>query len=405
MVDSLIVGIKERGRINVTTYETGDVQLMSQAYWDNEKENLLDKTFKVDSDIKALVRSFDWDLVARLIFPVEMILRKPDYLQDGSLQIQVLAIEKGDYLEHIASKDLIRSAQIPSEDTNYSLNQDEVWISSWFASKLGADIGDPVLLVARGKGGFFEQLELTISGIYETTNPNIDRAFLIVSYSTADFYLDLRGAYTELNLYKDTRNYGLANKHVAQGVKKIQAEIQNELIRIGEDHEIRVASLDEVQQQRGTTSWNYPRSISSIYMILIFVLAAAGIANTVRNNLESRKREIGTFQAFGMSSRQILTMFLIEAALVGVIGGVLGWFVSIGPNWLLADRGIDYTVMMQETTFDLPISGVFRGVWAPETYVVSALLAIMFTVCISWLVLLGQRKKYQNIIALLRSKS
>jgi ABC-type lipoprotein release transport system permease subunit len=73
-----------------------------------------------------------------------------------------------------------------------------------------------------------------------------------------------------------------------------------------------------------------------IYGIIILVVAVL-IANTLLMSVFERTRELGILAALGMKGRQIMTMVLLEAgtlALLGVIGGiVLGslvvWYLSI----------------------------------------------------------------------------
>src|SRR5947207_3185303 len=63
------------------------------------------------------------------------------------------------------------------------------------------------------------------------------------------------------------------------------------------------------------------------------VVAGLGIINTLLMAVLERYREIGTFKALGASDGDIRLLFLTEAGLVGLLGGlgglVLGWVVSI----------------------------------------------------------------------------
>jgi putative ABC transport system permease protein len=66
------------------------------------------------------------------------------------------------------------------------------------------------------------------------------------------------------------------------------------------------------------------------------LVAAFGVANTMTMAILERTREIGLMKAVGATDRDVLTVFLIEAALVGLVGGVLGVLVSY-----LAGEGIN----------------------------------------------------------------
>lgn len=54
------------------------------------------------------------------------------------------------------------------------------------------------------------------------------------------------------------------------------------------------------------------------------IMAAFIIFNTFQMNVGERRRQLGTLRALGTTRRQILTMVLREAAILGVIGSILG---------------------------------------------------------------------------------
>jgi len=70
------------------------------------------------------------------------------------------------------------------------------------------------------------------------------------------------------------------------------------------------------------------------------LVSAFGVANTMTMAILERTREIGLMKAVGASDRAVLTVFLIEAALVGLIGGLAGlalaYFLQYAVNSVLA---------------------------------------------------------------------
>jgi putative ABC transport system permease protein len=71
--------------------------------------------------------------------------------------------------------------------------------------------------------------------------------------------------------------------------------------------------------------------LGSIGSVVLFV-AAIGIANTMYVAVMERTREIGVLKALGFKGIQIMSMFLTEAAITGIVGGILG----TGLGFLLA---------------------------------------------------------------------
>lgn len=58
------------------------------------------------------------------------------------------------------------------------------------------------------------------------------------------------------------------------------------------------------------------------------LVAAIGIANTMMMSIYERTKEIGVIKVLGCSLRNIKQMFLMEAAFIGLIGGVTGMVLS-----------------------------------------------------------------------------
>jgi putative ABC transport system permease protein len=63
------------------------------------------------------------------------------------------------------------------------------------------------------------------------------------------------------------------------------------------------------------------------------IVAGIGIMNIMIVSLMERTREIGIIKALGMKNRSILSIFLFETLLIGLIGSLLGIIVG----WLVAD--------------------------------------------------------------------
>ncbi len=60
----------------------------------------------------------------------------------------------------------------------------------------------------------------------------------------------------------------------------------------------------------------------------LLIVAAIGIANTMMMSIYERTKEIGVMKVLGCSLRNIRQMFLIEAAFIGLLGGIAGNILS-----------------------------------------------------------------------------
>ncbi|WP_066686246.1 ABC transporter permease [Christensenella intestinihominis] len=62
--------------------------------------------------------------------------------------------------------------------------------------------------------------------------------------------------------------------------------------------------------------------------LISLLVSAIGIANTMLASILERAREIGVMKVIGLSIRKINLMFLVEAAMIGLLGGLIGLGVS-----------------------------------------------------------------------------
>jgi putative ABC transport system permease protein len=99
--------------------------------------------------------------------------------------------------------------------------------------------------------------------------------------------------------------------------------------------------------------------------LLALSVACLGIMNTMFTAVLERTKEIGVMKAVGAKDRHILVMFLVEGALIGLVGGwlgvLIGWVVSFpGDNVALRlIREQEPNMPQPETVFRYPLWLVF----------------------------------------------
>jgi putative ABC transport system permease protein len=62
---------------------------------------------------------------------------------------------------------------------------------------------------------------------------------------------------------------------------------------------------------------------------IAIVVGGIGITNTMFTSVRERTREIGTMKAIGAKNSAVLTIFLIEAGIIGLAGGIGGTFLGV----------------------------------------------------------------------------
>jgi len=75
--------------------------------------------------------------------------------------------------------------------------------------------------------------------------------------------------------------------------------------------------------------------MGGIAAVSLFV-AGVGITNTMFVSIMERTREIGILKAIGYKARNVLTMFLAEASITGIVGGILGTVTGMFLSFLLS---------------------------------------------------------------------
>jgi len=87
--------------------------------------------------------------------------------------------------------------------------------------------------------------------------------------------------------------------------------------------------------------------------LIALLLACLGIANTMYTAVLERTKEIGVLKALGARSRDVLLLFIAEAAGIGLAGGLVGAIVAVGLARLGNSAVDNLTQSVTSTTFDV----------------------------------------------------
>lgn len=95
------------------------------------------------------------------------------------------------------------------------------------------------------------------------------------------------------------------------------------------------------------------------------IIAALGIINTMLMSILERTREIGIMKAVGGSENEIRYIFFVEAACIGLVGGIfglaLGWFVTRIANYVM-NTGIIPELQTKVEMFYFPLWLIFGAI-------------------------------------------
>ncbi|PIU21301.1 MAG: hypothetical protein COT15_02990 [Candidatus Diapherotrites archaeon CG08_land_8_20_14_0_20_34_12] len=131
-------------------------------------------------------------------------------------------------------------------------------------------------------------------------------------------------------------------------------------------NELDASTSSDYSDQFSSVLGNF-RMVVILVGLLAAIVSAIGVINTMLMNVMERKREIGTLKAGGWSSIHIIKMILIEAALIGVIGALLGLLLGLSLTYILnilfgLDSVITQELLTQSALFAIGLS-LFAGLY------------------------------------------
>ena len=206
-------------------------------------------------------------------------------------------------------------------------------------------IGQEVALVLEAPRGDTQTFPLRLVGVF---NPNygFDGPYFDAHVRTADA-LALKGWWYNDPHILESEGYDALT---------VKASSLNDAVQIIEQFEergFRVTSLRTMLDTFNKVMIIVKTLLGSVGGLALFV-ASIGIANTMVMAVYERTKEIGILKAVGASSGDVRLLFVAEASLIGLLGGIMG---TIG-GWLLGlalNEGIIAYLQWQE----VPVTGTF----------------------------------------------
>ncbi|MCM5569952.1 ABC transporter permease [Burkholderiaceae bacterium FT117] len=201
------------------------------------------------------------------------------------------------------------------------------------AKDLGVSVGDRIrVLTPEGR----DEL-VTITGLFDIGNRDLNRRWVFVTIRLAQTLLDLPGGIS---------NIDLAVSDIF-GAERIAARLKAQT-------GLTVESWMTTNAQLLSALRN--QSISNgLIRGFVVVIVAVGIASVLVVSVVQKQREIGILRAMGASPGRIMAVFLVQGGLYGLIGSLLGVLLSAGlllffaKVYRNADGSALFTVQLDST--------------------------------------------------------
>lgn len=144
----------------------------------------------------------------------------------------------------------------------------------------------------------------------------------------------------------------------------LEAPAEADLQALREDVEsrftgVRVLSTDDLRQQNLEIT-EYLTDLATVLGLMSLLIGGIGIVNTMLVVVGRRALEIGVLKSLGLQARQITTMFLIEAAALGILGSLAG--AGLGLAMVSVLQRIAEKTVSQTLEFRLYPEAILMGV-------------------------------------------
>lgn len=191
---------------------------------------------------------------------------------------------------------------------------------------LGPSDTNVIVIGERLAEGFFDQ-PVGVNKMLTVEGSNYRVAGVLDGGGT-DIYMPLQTAYLVLDdKERDVYDSLVIKIKDEDMLDESVAAIENKLMlvrHVTEDKkDFSVSSNAQQSEQRAEAMSSMTAFLTAIAAVALLV-GAVGIANTMFTSVLEKTKDIGIMKAVGARNKDILTIFLLNAALIGLIGGVLG---------------------------------------------------------------------------------
>jgi putative ABC transport system permease protein len=216
----------------------------------------------------------------------------------------------------------------------------QMLLSAGLAEELELMVGEKLTLLTKNKYMGMSGMTFTVTGIVRFQVAGFNESFFLMPIDTAARFLKMDNEATEvLVMLEDT-------KLVDAFAEKAAGIVSN----LGRD-ELSVLAWTKVGMIYGLI--RYAQNIYDIFALVFFLLASTVIINTTMMVIYERIREIGTVAAMGMTPREIVRLFFLEAFYIGAIAAFVGVLIGMGIIIPLSRTGIDLSGAMEGVSFEI----------------------------------------------------
>jgi ABC-type lipoprotein release transport system permease subunit len=295
VMSGLIAGAIGSSLENSIRLQTGHVQARAASYDEDEVSLKWEDLLQDPQGLATQIQALNGVQVATPVLWANGMLTA----RDESVGVQVYGIDPLSEA-HAPIRDALVAGQFLAPD-----DRGGILIGQRLAESLGVTIGQDISLLVSTADQQPDEAIFTIRGLYSTGISNYDETTVFLPLSKAQAFTRTGERASSIRILLDDRE---------------QAEAVAAALRTPERSVLTWRELNKVLLQAMEQGAVF---LQLMYLVVLGIVAVV-IANTLLMAVFERTREMGILAALGMKGRQILMMFLLEAATLALAGIVLG---------------------------------------------------------------------------------
>jgi len=211
------------------------------------------------------------------------------------------------------------------------------------ANRLNVDVGQQLAVIGQDIDGFPATNLYTIQAVIKSGVDIVQNRGIIMDINEAAQLLAMPDQAHEIVVHG-------TDYHQAE---KLAGEIGK--LKILSDAEVLPwrQVVPNVSRMIDLKSW-----MDLIFVAVVFIAAAAGIANTAMMSTFERTHEFGMLLALGTSPLRIVRMILIESVVLGLAGVTIGSLVGVAVVLITSQTGINYAALAGANVEDIAFAGI-----------------------------------------------
>jgi ABC-type lipoprotein release transport system permease subunit len=248
------------------------------------------------------------------------------------------------------------------------LREREALIGRQLAELMNVRVGDEVAVVGQGVDGSLANDLFTVKAVVTTSVDLVNRQGILIELSDAQALFAMPDEAHEIVIHARRPEMASALSRRLAGANSFAGAEVLDWQTVAPD----MVTLVRVIDLAGL-----------LVLLLVFVAAAAGVANTMVMATFERTREFGMLLALGTRPSRLVRLVIIESIALGVVGALTGSLIGIGLVAITHRTGIDYSWLAGGGPSELSFAGLrFSLRFYPALSVVDVARAIG-AVCIT----------------------